>query len=188
MICGRPGATWGSPSRRMCSVLAMARCRPATVSRLMLASVCTSAFILGGCGGGESAGAGGGTNSVASADANFIAKGEAICREASRAGQSLRPPVNEAGLGPFFARALTLSQDEVDKLNALQPPTNKAGAYETWLSGLQQAIGSLKSAAAAAKAGKSTQVQAIIREAGAVTERNLTYAKAVGLTACSKEG
>jgi hypothetical protein len=139
------------------------------------ASLCAlSAVILVGCG---SAGIG----------ADFVARGEAICRDAQKAGSSLKKPTTHAELARFFDRALALSKDEVGKLSALHSPTDKAGAYRAWIAGLDQAIGLLTQADAAARAGNVAQLQAVVQEGNALTQTNLADARAVGLLICAKE-
>jgi hypothetical protein len=134
-----------------------------------------AALILAGCGSSGSNGA------------DFVAQGEAICRDAQKAGSSLRPPNTRAELVPFFDRALALGKLEIGQLSALQPPSDKAGAYRAWIAGLDQAIMLLAHADAAARAGNVGQVQAIIREGNALTQTNLADARAVGLPSCAKE-
>jgi hypothetical protein len=163
----------------------MASRRSTTVAGLTLASAFASVLVLAGCG---STAAPSRTVSSVSPDAAFTAKADAICHQAATAGHTLQTPANEGQLAPYFDRALTLSQAEISRLSALHPPADRATAYRTWLTGVEGSFASLRTADAAAKAGKYSQVQAIVREAGAVTERNLAYAHAAGLTTCSKEG
>jgi hypothetical protein len=154
----------------------------------MLATAFASVLVLAGCGGGGNTASSSRTAVAAGADGVFIAKADAICHEAATAGHTLQPPANEGQLAPYFDRAIRLSQEEISKLSALHPPDDRASAYRTWLTGVEGSFASLRTADAAARAGKQSQVQAIVREAGAVTERNLAYAAAAGLATCSKEG
>jgi hypothetical protein len=140
-------------------------------------SLCAlSAVILVGCGGGS-----GGNG------ADFVARGEAICRDAKKAGSALRKPKTHAELAPFFDRALALGKDEVGRLSALHPPSDKASAYRAWIAGLDQAITLLTHADAAARAGNVGQLQAVIQEGNGLTQTNLAAARAVGLLICAKE-
>jgi len=132
------------------------------------------ALILVGCGSGSSSG-------------DFVAQGETICRDAQKTGSSLKKPKTQAELAPFFDRALVLGKDEIGKLSALHPPSDKASAYRTWIAGLDQAVSLLAHADAAARAGNDDQLQVIIREGNALTQSNLADARAVGLLVCAKE-
>jgi hypothetical protein len=154
----------------------------------MLAAAFALVVVLAGCGGGGNAASSSRTAAPASADAAFLAQADAICHEAATAGHTLQTPANEGQLAPYFDRAIRVSQAEISKLSALHPPGDRATAYRTWLTGVEGSFASLRTADAAARAGKYSQVQAIVREAGAVTQRNLAYAAAAGLATCSKEG
>ena len=132
------------------------------------------ALILVGCGNGSSS-------------TDFVAQAETICRDAQKTGSSLKKPKTQAELVPFFDRALMLGKDEVGKLSALNPPSYKAGAYRTWIAGLDQAVSLLAHADAAARAGSDDELQVIIREGNALTQTNLADARAVGLPICAKE-
>jgi hypothetical protein len=133
------------------------------------------ALMLAGCGGG---GGGGG---------DFVAEGTAICRQAQKAGSAIKAPKAGAEVVPFFDRTLTLGKAEVDKLITLHPPSDKAAAYRAWLAGLDQAISLLTRADVAARAGRFSQVQAIIREGNALTQATLADARAAGLVICAKQ-
>jgi hypothetical protein len=156
-------------------------------SRLVPAIACSSALMLAGCGGGSTS-VSTGTGTAAAAGEGFFAAANAVCREAQKTGSVLPQPHNEAELRPFLERALVLGQAEVNKLSALHPPSNKATAYRIWLSSLDQTLGDLQAAVAAAKAHKTEEVDALVREGGGLTQRNLTRAGEVGLTDCAKEG
>jgi hypothetical protein len=158
------------------------------VFRLVRGGACAAGLALGGCGGSGTSSTGAGAPTAASETSAFIAKADAVCAHAERVGGALRAPGNEAELMPFFARAVALAEAEVNELNALSPPAEKAAAYRIWLAGLDQALGSLKTASAAAAAHNYGEVEAIIREAGAVSQRNLARAASVGLITCAREG
>lgn len=143
--------------------------------------------MLAGCGGGSSS-VTAGTNASAGGDGPFFAQANAVCREAQKTGSVLPQPHNETELAPFLERAQMLGQDEVNKLSALHPPNDRAAAYRIWLRSLNQTLGELRAAVIAAKAHKTAEVDALVREGGGLTQRNLTRAAEVGLTACAKEG
>jgi hypothetical protein len=165
----------------------MARNRLTTIFRGTLATACGSALALSGCGGGAGSVTSGGATSARGGQ-SFVAQADAICREAHRVGGALRAPRSEAELAPYFARALTLGQDEIEKLSALHPPSERAAAYRIWLTGLEQALGSVRATDEAARAGNISQVQALVREGAGLTQRNVIHARAVGIPACAKEG
>lgn len=159
--------------------------------RISTALACCSVLMLAGCGSSSSSrtsSTGTTGTSAAGADATFFAQANAVCRESQKIGSALPQPHNEAELAPFLERALTLAQDEVSKVSALQPPADKAAAYRVWLSSLNQTLGELRAAVVAAKAHKTTEVDALVREGGGLSQRSLTRAAEVGLTACAKEG
>jgi hypothetical protein len=156
----------------------------------MPAIACSSALMLAGCGGGSSSGTTGtGTGaSAARADAPFVAAANAICREAQRTGGAIPAPRNQSELAPFLEKGVLLGQDEVNKLSALHPPSDKAHAYRIWLDSLSQTLAELRATVVAAKAQKTEEADALVREAGGLNERDLTRAAEAGLTACAKEG
>lgn len=156
--------------------------------RITLALACCSMLMLAGCGGASSSPTGSTGASATSTDGAFLAQANAVCRESQKIGSALPQPHNEAELAPFLERALTLAQDEVSKVSALHPPADKAAAYRTWLSSLDQTLGELRAAVVAAKAHKATEVDALVREGGGLSQRSLTRAGEVGLTDCAKEG
>jgi hypothetical protein len=154
----------------------------------MPAIACCSVLMLAGCGGGSTSVTTGTGASAAGGDGPFFAEANAVCREAQKTGSVLPQPRNETELAPFLERAQTLGQDEVNKLSALHPPSDKAAAYRIWLGSLNQTLGELRAAVIAARAHKTAEVDALVREGGGLTQRNLTRAAEVGLTACDKEG
>jgi hypothetical protein len=156
--------------------------------RLVPAIACCSALMLAGCGGASSPATTGTGASGPSGDGPFFAEANAVCRAAQKTGSVLPQPHNETELAPFLERAQMLGQDEVNKLSALHPPSDKAAAYRIWLGSLNQTLGELRAAIIAAKAHKTAEVDALVREGGGLTQRNLTRAAEVGLTACAKEG
>jgi hypothetical protein len=158
---------------------------PGRVSQITLSAACACTLILAGCGGGGGPAAGGGEGSAAAGGSDFVAKANAICREAQTAGRSIKAPKRNGELVPFFDRALAVGQDEVAKLSALHPPSDKRAAYQTLLKGLNQAVYFLSSADAEAKAGSLKQVETSIQEGSALTQRNLANAKAAGLSVCA---
>jgi hypothetical protein len=153
----------------------------------MPAIACSSALMLTACAGGSSSVTTGTGASAAGADVPFLADANAICRETQKTGSVLQPPRNETELAPFLKRALVLGQDEVNKLSALHPPSDKAAAYRIWLDSLNQTLGELRATEVSAKAHKTEEVDALVREAGGLNQRDLTRAAEVGLTTCAKE-
>jgi hypothetical protein len=155
----------------------------------MPAIACSSALMLAGCGGGSSSGATGtGTGAaLAARDAPFLANANAICREAQTTGGVIPAPRNETELASFLERAVVVGQDEVNRLDALHPPSDKAATYRIWLDSLSQTLAELKATVVAANAHKTEEADALVREAGGLNERDLTRAAEVGLTACAKE-
>jgi hypothetical protein len=156
-----------------------------TVPQVTLAAACTSALIIAGCGGAGGTASSGAEGSKATGGGDFIAKANAICRDTQKTGATIKAPKANGELVPFFDRALALGQDEVAKLSALHPPSDRAAAFQTWLKGLNQAVYFLSSADAEAKAGSLKQVETSIQEGSGLTQRNLANAKAVGLTVCA---
>jgi hypothetical protein len=144
--------------------------------------------MLAGCGSGGSHVSTGTGASAAGGDGAFLAEANAVCREAQKAGSALPQPRNETELLPFLERAVTLGQDEVNRLSTLHPPSAKAAAYRIWLNSLNQTLGELRATVVPAKAHKTEEVDALVREAGGLDERDLTRAAEVGLTTCAKEG
>ena len=82
----------------------------------------------------------------AGGDGPFFAQANAVCREAQKTGSVLPQPHNETELAPFLERAQMLGQDEVNKLSALHPPSDRAAAYRIWLGSLNQTLGELRAA------------------------------------------
>jgi hypothetical protein len=154
----------------------------------MPAIACSSVLMLAGCGGASPSVTTGTGASASGGDGPFFAEANAICREAQETGSALAPARNESELARFLERELMLGRDEVNKLSALHPPSDKAAAYRIWLSSLNQTLGELGATVVAAKARKTEEVEALVREAGGFNERDLTRGKEVGLTTCAKEG
>jgi hypothetical protein len=153
----------------------------------MPAIACSTALMLAGCGSGSSSVTTGSGASAAAVDAPFLANANAICREAQTTGSVIPAPRNETELAPFLERAVVVGQDEVNKLDALHPPSDKASTYRIWLDSLSQTLAELKATVVAANAHKTEEADALVREAGGLNERDLTRAAEVGLTACAKE-
>jgi hypothetical protein len=154
----------------------------------MPAIACCSAFMLAGCGGASSSVTTGAGASSAGADGTFFAEANAICRKAQKTGGAIPAPKNESELASFLERALVVGQDEVNRLGALHPPSDRAAAYRIWLNSLSQTLGELRATAVAAKAHKTEEVQALVGEGGGLNQRDLTRAAEAGLTVCAKAG
>ena len=152
----------------------------------MPAIACSAALMLAGCGGGSSSVSTGAGASAAGGNGPFLADADAICSQAQKTGSALTPARNESELAAFLDRELILGRNEVNKLSALHPPSDKAAAYRIWLESLNQTLGELGATVVAAKDQKTEEVNALVREAGGFDERSLTRAKEVGLTTCAK--
>jgi hypothetical protein len=124
-----------------------------------------------------------GCGSTSSGD--FLAQASTICREAQKRGSGLKSPRSPSEVVPFFDRVLPLVQNEVERLHALRPSGERASAFRTYLGGLDQAVGLIQRADAAAKAGDLQEVQAIIREGDSLTQTNVANAKAASLGTCA---
>ncbi|HEX4466699.1 MAG TPA: hypothetical protein VH025_05890 [Solirubrobacteraceae bacterium] len=152
--------------------------------RALTAGACLILCLAGlaGCGGGSSSGSGSGDTS---ASAEFESKGNAVCTEIAAIGKKLKAPKSASEFHPFLSKAVSIGREEVEKLRALTPPSDKQAAFNRYLSGISSALLVLQHADAAAQAGKVSEITSILEKAQGLEGRNIANARAAGLTACA---
>jgi hypothetical protein len=138
------------------------------------------AALVAGCGGG------GGGDRLSKEE--YIAKADAICKEADDKITALGEPQSFEELANLASEAVTIGEEELSALRALQPPE----ADEATLNSAYELIGrQLEIAgqiAAAAKEGDQAKIQELIDQATPLQDEARKIAEDYGLTECGSEG
>src|SRR5436309_2681364 len=87
------------------------------------------------------AGCGGGGGERLSRDA-YVAKADAVCRQANTARRSLQAPSSLDGIPAYVGRVLPAVDTEISQLHALRPPADMEPQVKDWLS----AVGEFRNA------------------------------------------
>ena len=125
------------------------------VPALALASALVGALLVG-CGG-----------SSGPTKAAYIQKADAICARGDTQIQSVPKPQLTGGsaqiiksLGDYVDKVLPYAQNVVTQLQALQRPAADQAVLKRYFTSLQDAVGKLRTLAAAARSGNAAAVQA----------------------------
>lgn len=140
--------------------------------RIALAGV----LLVAGCGGG-----GGGGDAT-----TYQKAGDAICADYAAAIAKLGQPAKAADLGPYIVKALPVLRRTVERIDALDPPSDKAGAYATFRDAADKTVARAEALRKAAADADSGEVERLLTEANAASERRKGLARDAGLDACAE--
>jgi hypothetical protein len=156
--------------------MSSARSRP-----LAALAVIGVAAAIAGCGGGDD-------SSGLSAD-EFRTQADAICADADTRIEALdEPNANDQVLG-FLQSGLTIQREQIEKLKALEPPSDLSGTFGEATGLLDQQIAEIQGAADRIAGGEDPET--VIRELDPTIEdlgeQADAKAKELGLTVCGDE-
>lgn len=140
--------------------------------RLVLAGL----VVLAGCGGGD----GGGD------PAAYEKTGNAICTDYATAIAKLGQPAKISELGPYIEKALPILKRTVQRIDALDPPSNRADAFGVFREAADKTVARAEALRNAASEADSGEVQRLLAEANEASARRKDLAKDAGLEACAK--
>jgi GAF domain-containing protein len=130
---------------------------------------------LAGCGGdGEGGDAGA-----------YRSSGDAICTDYRAAIAKLGAPTKVTEIGPYIEKALPVLTRTVARVEKLDPPSDLRDAFETFRDAAGQTLQRAEALRDAAQAADADEVQRLLAEATAATERRKDLARAAGLDACA---
>lgn len=144
-------------------------------------AVVGAAAAIAGCGGDDSDGA-------LSAD-EFRSQADAICADANTRIEALDEPTGNDQVLGFLQSGLTVQREQLDKLKALEPPSDLAGDFDEATGLLDQQVAEIQAATDRIAGGEDPQ--AVIAEASPklddLEERADAKAKDLGLEVCGTE-
>jgi len=134
------------------------------------------------------AGCGGGGSDTLSAD-EFRQQADAICAEANTRIDALTEPSASDQILGFFQSALTIQQEQIQKLKDLEPPDDLAPTFDEATGLLDQQVTKITGAIDDMEAGQdpATVVAAAQTEFDALSDQADAKAKELGLTVCGTE-
>jgi hypothetical protein len=156
--------------------MSFARSRP-----LAALAVIGAAAAIAGCGGGDDSGG-------LSAD-EFRTQADAICADADSRIEALdEPSANDQILG-FLQSGLTIQREQIEKLKALEAPSDLSGTFGEATGLLDQQLSEIQGAADRIAGGEDPQ--AVVTELGPkiddLSEQADAKAKELGLTVCGDD-
>jgi hypothetical protein len=156
--------------------MSFARSRP-----LAALAVVGAVAAIAGCGGGDDSGS-------LSAD-EFRTQADAICADADTRIEALdEPSANDQVLG-FLQSGLTIQREQIEKLKALEPPSELSGTFGEATDLLDQQIAEIQGAADRISGGESPD--AVITELGPkiddLSDQADAKAEELGLTVCGSD-
>lgn len=132
--------------------------------------------VLAGCGGGNG---GGGDR------ATYQRDGDAICRDYRTAIARLGQPLKVSEVGPYITKAMPVLTRTVTRIERLDPPSDLAGAYATFRDAAHETVGRARALRDAAGKADAPEVQRLLKEAAAASQRRQGLAEAAGLKECA---
>src|SRR5262245_55986362 len=137
---------------------------------------------ISGCGGGDDSGG------ALSAD-EFRSQADAICADANTRLQALDEPTGADQVLGFLQSGLTVQQEQLDKLKALDPPSDLSGTFGEAMDLLDQQTSEIQGAADRISGGEDPET--VISEVGpkldSISSEADAKAKELGLTVCGTE-
>jgi predicted transcriptional regulator len=118
----------------------------------------------------------------------LVAEGDAICQEASdRFAQAREAPPTTAEESATFTQGLIdITEDQVSRLRALDPPASLEPAMKRYLAALEANIATLREGLAAAEQNDATAYAEAQAKAVEGQVERLRLAQAVGFRTCSR--
>jgi hypothetical protein len=149
------------------------------------AAALLTAAALAGCGpfGGEDAD---GTEPLD--EQEFIQRGDEICRSAQDQVAELRrdPPSTPQQSARFTEELIGVFEQEVGELEALEPPPDRAAAFDRYLEAREEAIGFLEEGLAAAEREDAEAYAEAQADVASGQVQRAELAQQVGFTECSR--
>lgn len=130
--------------------------------------------ILVGCGGDE-----GGDPQV------YEKAGAAICSDYATAIGELGQPTQADEIGAYIAQALPVLTRAVERIEKLDPPSERRDEFEAFRSAARQTVDRATALRAAAEAADADRVQGLLAEATRAREPRAQLARSAGLEACA---
>jgi hypothetical protein len=115
----------------------------------------------------------------------YVAKADAICRDADAKRKQLTTPASIAEIPAYVAKALPILDDGLRRLHALRPPSDLEAGVRAWLSTGDETRNLLAELGKAAKQGDSAKVQALGAKGNTLTSDADSLARTIGLTDCA---
>jgi hypothetical protein len=119
--------------------------------------------------------------------AEFIAKGDEACKRAHDQFAELqkKPPNSAEGAAALTENLISISENELDQIRALDPPPEVQPALDRYLRGREQGIALLERGLQAAQDEDARAYADAQARVAASQVRRLKLAQAVGFTECS---
>jgi hypothetical protein len=146
--------------------------------RFALAGVGT--LMLAACGGSS------GSTST-NAAASFTSKATAICDSVNNQIAALPKIHTNADALKVGAQELSITGPAVTKMKALAAPSDKQSQFTKWTSNLSQSVAINTQLLASLKAGDQAKFNALAPQSKSLNVKGNALAKALGLSACSKD-
>lgn len=123
-------------------------------------------------------------------ESQLVSQGDQICREgrARYAEIQATPPANAAEAADQTDALIGSSQEELDQLRELEPPSELDDAYQSYLDSREEALEILERGRDAAESQDAEAYGKLQAEVEAGAAERHTLAKAVGFKQCSRPG
>lgn len=157
--------------------MSLVRSRP-----LAALAVVGAAVAIAGCGGG------GDDSGALSAD-EFRTQADAICSDANTRIAALDQPTGNDQILGYLQSGLTVQQEQLQKLKALQPPSDLSGTFNEATDLLDQQTAKIQDATTRIQNGEDPQtvIQSASPEIDSISEQAKAKAKELGLEVCGTE-
>lgn len=131
------------------------------------------------------AGCGGDSNGKGGDRATYQRDGDAICRDYRSAIARLGQPLKASELGPYITKAMPVLSRTVARIDKLDPPGDLADEYAAFRDAADQTVGRARALRAAASRADAPEVQRLLKEAAAASQRRKGLAQAADLQECA---
>jgi hypothetical protein len=118
--------------------------------------------------------------------ATYVKAGDGICTSYANAIAKLGQPDTLTDIGPYVAKAMPILQRTVARIEKLDPPSDLKGGYEKFRDAAKATVDRANRLRAAAAAGDTVEVKALLAEAAKASSTRVELAKDAGLQACAK--
>lgn len=145
-------------------------------------AVVGAAAAIAGCGGGDDSGG------ALSAD-EFRSQADAICADANSRLQALDEPTGSDQVLGFLQSGLIVQKEQLEKLKALEPPSDLSGTFDEAMDLLDQQTSEIQGAADRISGGEDaeTVITEVSPKIDSVNQEADAKAKELGLTVCGTE-
>jgi len=157
--------------------------------RIMCVALATLLLaLLAGCGGGGGSSTTSSTGGEELTKSELIAKGDAICKDASDRFAELQasPPTTAEETATFTQQLIDITESEVSQLRALAAPASVKPALDDYLKAMDKNVAVLKEGLAAAQRSDATAYANAQAKAVKDQVERLQLAQAVGFRECSR--